>query len=124
MEDFIDALQFIPVGAKHLLRFAARGDVAGRAKPFDDLTLIVHKRYRARGCPADRPVKPLHPVLELKHALGADGARNGIGDDGAVFGRNIFIHPCNCWTVGVRHEAAAVQLSHLLPVRAHPVNHV
>jgi len=100
------------------------GDVGRGTEPFDDPAPFVQDRNGARKGPAGGTVRLADAMLKLEDALGPQGLIDGGEHGGLVFRQEIFVHPGDAGALPVVEDAPAVELAHLRPVRAHPIDHV
>src|SRR5262249_44586448 len=107
-----------------LLGALASGDVAGGAEPFDDFALCIPDRNSPGERPPQTTAHTQHPVLEFEYALVPYGFVNNRCHELLVVAVNVPLKPRAGWLVGVRYEVPAAEIEHLLPIRAHAINHV
>src|SRR5579862_3203608 len=68
-------------------------DIAGGAKPFLDLAIVIEQRNCPREGPSNGSVGTDHAVLELEHALVTDRYPDRLDDARAVLLEDIFFEP-------------------------------
>ena len=118
-------------GAVPVFRFAqglrsalGRGDIAGRAKPFDDLACQVQHGDRMRERPSDTAADEPNRMLHLKQAFGANSFMDDCQHAGLIVRADVVLQPVGIAFQRIDDEIAAFKLVHLAPVRTHPEHNI
>ncbi len=98
------------------------GHIARRPEPLGNLAMLFEERHGARERPAKASIGPPYPMLKLERALALDRILNRCHHFRAVGGIDVGVEPAHARRYRVGKEAMPVELAHLLPVRAHPVD--